>query len=170
MGFDIILAEFMGGNTVIALLVFIISSFFKEKNNKIISAICMLVIFYFGRYGGDADYTVRNLHIEDILAAEILSWFIIVGGIFLIRGIFKSIKMANNVYIEPLQKKHKDTREEYRKYLINCDKKGKHPLSYNQWKFAYNDKNRTTVHVLKNQQKKTATANPQKTYGWQSWE
>ena len=170
MGFDIILARFTGSNIVVALLVFVFSSFFKKRESKIIAAVCVLIVFYFGRYSGDGTYLVENLHIVDTCVAEVLSWLIIIGGIPLIRGIFKSINIVNKGYIEPLQEKHKDTREEYRKYLINCDKKGKQPLSYNQWKFAYKDKYRTSVYVSKNQKKKTVTAKQKKTYGWQSWE
>lgn len=142
MGFDIILARFTGANVGMALVIFAISCCFKKREHKLISAIFLLVIFYSSRYGGEGDYMIRNLHIEDIWAAEILSWLIIIGSILLIKAVFKGIKTVNKEYVEPLQKEHDNNREKYKKYLINCDKKGKQPLSYKQWKFAYSDKKR----------------------------
>lgn len=140
MGFDIILAKFTGANIVIALLTFVIACCFKKREHKVVAAICILVIYYFGRYGGEGDYMVKNLHVEDIWAAEILSWLIIIGSVLLLKAIFKGIKTVNKEYVEPLHKERDDNREKYKKYLISCDKKGKQPLSYKQWKFAYSDK------------------------------
>lgn len=142
MGVDIILAWFTGANVGMALVIFVISCCFQKRKHKLISAIFLLVIIYSSRYGGEGDYMVRNLHIEDIWVAEILSWLIIIGSILLIKAVFKAIKTVNKEYVEPLQKEHDNNREKYKKYLINCDKQGKQPLSYKQWKFAYSDKKR----------------------------
>lgn len=62
--------------------------------------------------------------------------------IFLIIYIIKicfaraTLYIKNN-YIDP----RKNNREKYREYLKNCDYLGKTPLSYEQWKFAYTNKN-----------------------------
>lgn len=140
MGFDIILARFTGENVGIALLAFVAFCCLKKREHKIIATICILVICYSNRYGSESNYIVKNLHITDIWAAEILSWLIIIGSALLLKVIFKGIKNVNKEYIKPLQKEHDDNREKYKKYIIRCDQKGKQPLSYKQWKFAYSDK------------------------------
>jgi hypothetical protein len=50
------------------------------------------------------------------------------------------VEHINKNYVEPARKRHENTQKQYRKYLIDCDKRGKPPLSYKQWKFAYIDK------------------------------
>lgn len=71
---------------------------------------------------------------------RVLAVVIISVVIFGIRWIWIGTNYVNKEYIKPVQKLHKDNRERYRKYLRGCDKKGKRPLTYNQWKFAYADK------------------------------
>ncbi|MBO4700786.1 MAG: hypothetical protein J5620_03510 [Alphaproteobacteria bacterium] len=46
----------------------------------------------------------------------------------------------NNKYVEPCRKRTQKQITKYRKYLMDCDKRGKTPLTYKQWKFAYVDK------------------------------
>lgn len=90
---------------------------------------------------------------------------IIVAVALLITGIFEAIKA--------LDKEHSNNRKKYRKYLISRDKKGKQPLSYKQWKFAYGVKYKPSVHVSKNKNKeerRMITYKHKKTYGWQYWE
>lgn len=71
---------------------------------------------------------------------RVLAVLIIFAFIFGIRWFSTGTKYVNNEYIKPAYKTHKNNREKYRKYLRDCDKKGKVPLSYHQWKFAYTDK------------------------------
>lgn len=59
---------------------------------------------------------------------------------FVGRIIWYGTKYFNQEYVNPKYKKYKSNKEKYRKYLINCDKKGKTPLSYRHWKFAYKNK------------------------------
>ncbi len=69
-----------------------------------------------------------------------LSVIIVFAFIFGIRWLSAGTKYVNDEYIKPAYKTHKSNLEKYRKYLRDCDKKGKVPLSYNQWKFAYSNK------------------------------
>ena len=73
-------------------------------------------------------------------------------------------------YVEPTYIKHKSNKERYRKYIIACDKKGKPPLSYKQWKFAYPDKTPLAKYKPKKSKKKEVAQKQSKTYGWQYWE
>ena len=54
--------------------------------------------------------------------------------------IWYGVKYLTQEYLEPAVEKHGKLQREYRKYLKNCDKKGKSPLSYRRWKFAYQNK------------------------------
>lgn len=64
--------------------------------------------------------------------------FLIIGiCVLIIRFILAVTKNINQNYVEPARKKHANIQERYRKYLKACDKRGKRPLSYKQWKFAY---------------------------------
>jgi len=57
--------------------------------------------------------------------------------IFAIRGISACMHYLNKRYVTPAKENHKRNLEKYRKYLRECDKKGKAPLSYKLWKLAY---------------------------------
>ena len=109
------------GMLLIAL--WIASSF---KKHKFLAFIIICIIGFISVY----------IH-GDSISCIFLSWcilFVIIGFFVLL---FKSAQFVNNNYIEPTQKKHQSNIKKYRKYVINCDKKGKQPLSYKQWKFAY---------------------------------
>ena len=49
----------------------------------------------------------------------------------------KIVQNMNQNYIEPARERHQNLQEQYRKYLRDCDKKGKQSLSYAKWKFVY---------------------------------
>ena len=57
--------------------------------------------------------------------------------IFAIRGIFACTHYLNKMYVIPAKENHTKKLEKYIKYLRECDKKGKTPLSYKLWKLAY---------------------------------
>ena len=117
-------------SSAMPLLAIWIASAFKHKFTAFI-IICMIDFIVVYIYGGN-------------VPCMVLSWgilFCIVGLIYLM---FKSVKSVNDNYIEPVQKKHQNNIKKYRKYVINCDKKGKQPLSYKQWKFAYGSKTKHT--------------------------
>ena len=125
-----IIGYFMGSAIGMALIALLISSGFKQKRHKFIAFIIAFVIGLISVYDTEK-------HLGDIIPCMILSLVILFGIIGLIYLILKSAKGVNDNYIEPAQKKHQSNIKKYRKYVINCDKKGKQPLSYKQWKFAY---------------------------------
>ena len=71
---------------------------------------------------------------------RVLSALIVYVLIFVVRWIWISANYVNHEYIKPARKNYKNIQEQYRKYLIQCDRKGKTPLTYKQWKFAYVNK------------------------------
>ena len=73
----------------------------------------------------------------DAYIIRVISALFIFGIFLLGRIIWYGTKYFNQEYVEPKYKNHKVNKKKYRQYLINCDKKGKVPLSYRQWKFAY---------------------------------
>ncbi len=75
----------------------------------------------------------------------IRSLFWIILSIGYIAVIFAITMLSIGIeYGKQENKKRKNQREKYRKYLVNCDKQGKTPLSYKQWKFAYTEKKKKT--------------------------
>ena len=106
----------------------------------------------------------------DAVVIRGLFWVILLVASVLISFLYSSINGIRHEYVEPTYIKHKSNKERYRKYIIACDKKGKPPLSYKQWKFAYPDKTPLAKYKPKKSKKKEVAQKQSKTYGWQYWE
>ncbi|MBO4700785.1 MAG: hypothetical protein J5620_03505 [Alphaproteobacteria bacterium] len=85
-------------------------------------------------------------HASDRAIGRALGWAIfpiLILILELLRYIKNLLRNATSNMGEQVKQKyikHKNEQEKYRKYLRDCDKRGKTPLSYKQWKFAYADK------------------------------
>ena len=90
----------------------------------------------------DTTRTTRNTNFNRRGDAVIrgLSAGIAVILFFLIGSLRDSTRYVKKEIVEKQYNKHKNNQEKYRKYLRDCDKRGKTPLSYKQWKFAYTEK------------------------------
>ena len=72
-----------------------------------------------------------ELIIRGLSVAIVFALFFVIG---LLRNGARYIKKE---IVETQYKKYKSNQAKYKKYLRDCDKRGKIPLSYKQWKFAY---------------------------------
>ena len=118
-----VITYFIPTNLFIVALAFAISGFFK---GKIIPFVCVSAIWFF-------------ITVMPGDTCVFISYLFALGIVGLIYILIKFFKTLNNDYVEPVQKRHNNNIQRYRRYVINCDKKGKQPLSYKQWKFAYGD-------------------------------
>ena len=121
------LGYFCGQAFGVILLAFLISKAFKPAAQKMAFVICVIVfglIVIPKSNGYDIGYG-SSVEMSVVLSA----WGITIIVMLLVGAIFSSIKSEHV--------KHQNSIEEYRKYVIDCDEKGKPPLSYKKWKFAY---------------------------------
>ena len=100
-------------------------------------------------------------HVLGIIFGGVLISLIFYAFIFFMQNLsVKAIHGTKYVKkeIKSQHEKHKLYQEKYRKYLRDCDKQGKTPLTYKQWKFAYTDKPVKKTKTKPNQSQKRQTA------------